>query len=507
MHNGVIQNHAQLRADMQNKHGITFRSETDTEVIVQLIGIQLDKGLDLLSAIKKATGKLEGTWGVAIVSTLMPDTIIAAKNGSPLLIGIGQGRMFIASEASAFAQHTRQFIALENGEIAIVKADGQSLDLARVEQADIEAPVLTPAPYPHWTIKEIFDQPEAVARALNFGGRIKGESEVKLGGLDDNRSAMESVRHLLISACGTSYHAGLYGAALMRHLVSFDTVQVIDSAEFTREHIPRKHGGFLCLSQSGETKDVCRALAIAQENGLPVFSVINSVGSLIARTTKCGVYLNAGREVAVASTKAFTCQVTCMALIAVWFSTVHGADEGKRRKLLEALHRLPTNVGMTLNKVRAKCAAVAERLTKAHHCFILGKGYGECIAREGALKIKEITYLHAEGYPGGALKHGPFALIEEGMPIIMIVLDDRDLHMMVIAAEEVKARGAYVVIITDKPEAVAHVTQEVIVVPRNGELTGVLAVLPLQLIAYELAVRRGYDPDKPRNLAKAVTVD
>ena len=313
-----------------------------------------------------------------------------------MLIGVGQGRMFIASEASAFAQHTRQFIALENGEIAIVKADGQSLDLARVEQADIEAPVLTPAPYPHWTIKEIFDQPEAVARALNFGGRIKGDSEVKLGGLDDNRSSLETVRHLLISACGTSYHAGLYGAALMRHLNAFETVQVIDSAEFTREHIPKKHGGFLCLSQSGETKDVCRALAVAQENGLPSFSVINAVGSLIARTTKCGVYLNAGREVAVASTKAFTCQVTCMALIAVWFATVRGADESKRKALIESVHRLPTNVGMTLNKVRSKCAAVAERLQKARHCFILGKGYGESIAREGALKIKEITYLHAE---------------------------------------------------------------------------------------------------------------
>lgn len=425
-----------------------------------------------------------------------------------MLVGIGQGRMFVASESSAFAQHTKEFIALQDGEIAVVTAENCSLDISRVELAPDEEFATTPAPYEHWTIKEIFEQPLAVSNALNFGGRLV-ESDAKLGGLDANRDRMLSIHNLVISACGTSYYASLYGAKLMNYLSSFNMVNVIDASEFSHDSIPPIDAGMLVLSQSGETKDVHRALAIAEEVGLPTFSIVNVVRSLIARTTNCGVYLNAGRERAVASTKSFTCQVTVLALVAIWFSARRqGNDKTKierRKQLVEALHRLSTNIGMTINRIRGQCKDVANNLIDKQHCFILGKGFAEPIAREGSLKIKEITYLHAEGYPGGALKHGPFALIDNGTPVILIILTDQHRNLMKTALEEVKVRGAYTIAITNDPTLdIAH---ENILIPSNGPLTALLAVLPLQLIAYELSVLKGIDPDHPRHLAKVVTVD
>lgn len=505
VHNGVIQNATELRNELV-KNGISFRSETDTEVIVQLIGAYLDAGHDFIEAIKKTTSRLEGTWGVCILHKDKPDLIVAARNGSPLLIGVGKEQMFIASEASAFSQHTKEFVSLENGEIAIIKM-GMTMDVSRIERAEVENVNMTPDPWAHWTIKEIMEQPDAISKTLNYGGRFDDEQTVKLGGLDVNKTTLLKIQNLIITGCGTSYHAGLYGAHIMKWLKSVDTVQVIDSAEVYHETLPQFNGGLLCLSQSGETKDVMRALAIAQESNIPTFSIINVVGSQIARLTRCGIYLNAGREVGVASTKTFTCQVAALCLVAIWFSQNRNGDTAKRQHAITALQRLATNTGMLLRNSRTTCAKIADRLKTAPRCFILGKGFAESIAREGALKIKEITYLHAEGYPGGSLKHGPFALIEPGIPVILIILDDRDLHLMKIAAEEVKARGAYVIAITDRPDTVKEVADDIITIPSNGILTALLAVIPLQVIAYELAVRKGIDPDKPRNLAKAVTTD
>lgn len=505
VHNGVIENSSKLKEELQNK-GIVFKSETDTEVIVQLIGDYLDQGISLINAVKNTLNRLEGTWGLAIISKDSPDQIIAARNGSPIVIGVGNGKMFIASEPSAFGQQTKEFIALENGEIAIIKADGHSMDVSRVEKAPDEEIELSPAPSPHWTIKEIFEQPEAISRALNYGGRILDLSHVKLGGLEEQRETLLNVKHLVITACGTSYFAALYGAQIMRSLGAFETVQVVDAAEMSRDMFPKENGGLLVISQSGETKDVHRTVINAQKSGIPVFSVINSVGSLIPRTTRCGVYLNAGREHGVASTKAFTTQVTVLALVAIWFAQNRNSDDQSRRSLIESLHKLPTSIKNSL-QAREQCIEVAKRLLKANHCFVLGKGFAEPIAREGSLKIKEITYLHAEGYSGGALKHGPFALIEEGTPIIMTILDDNHAQFMRTAAEEVRARGAHTIIITNKKELADGIADAVIEIPTNGSLTALLAVIPMQLIAYELAVLRGYNPDKPRNLAKAVTVD
>lgn len=506
VHNGVIENAHTIRAELTSL-GIPFRSETDTEVIPQLIGHYLDCGMTLLDAIKKTLSRLEGTWGLGIISTLLPDTMIAARNGSPLVVGIADGRMFIASEPAAFGPSTRNFISLANGEIALITKNGHSLDVTRVECAPEERIALSPAPFPHWTLKEIAEQPDAVTRTLNHGARIASATTVKLGGLEREAQRLLGVRHLVIAACGTSYHAGLYGAMAMRALQAFETIQVVDASELTYHHFPPAHGGLLVISQSGETKDVHRALGMAENTNVPVFSVVNAVGSLIARTTQCGVYLNAGREHGVASTKAFVTQVTALELIAIWFAQHRDAQEERRRKLIEDLHRLPTNLGLAIDMTHEAAARVAQLLVSRAHCFILGKGPAEPIAHEAALKIKEIGYIHAEGYAGGALKHGPFALIEPGTAVFLTILNDKHAQLMRTAAEEVRARGAYTIVVTDEPELAHNIADETIVIPRDGVLTALLATIPYQRIAYELSVLKGINPDKPRNLAKAVTVD
>ncbi len=505
VHNGVIENSHALRSEIEAT-GIVFRSQTDTEVIAQLIGMFLDHGDALDVAVKHALAKLEGTWGIAVISSTMPDTIIAARNGSPLVIGVGKGTMYVASEPSAFSNHTREFIALQNGEFALITPNGTTLNTSRIELAEEEIIELSPAPFPHWTIKEIMEQPEALARTLNHGARLPNDTDVKLGGLDRNKETLLGIKHLVIAACGTSFHAGMYGALAMRALKAFDTVQVVDASEITPHHFAPIGAGLLVISQSGETKDTHRAVILAQDIGVPTFSVVNAVGSLIARSTKCGVYLNAGREHAVASTKAFSTQVVALEMIAAWFSQHRGTEVERRRHLIDELRRLPTLVNIALG-TREACIRIAKGLVDSEHCFVLGKGPCEAIAREGALKIKEITYLHAEGYAGGALKHGPFALIIKDTPVIMCIFDDQHGQLMRTAAEEVRARGARTIIITDNPKLAEGVATETILVPKNGVLTGLVANIPLQILAYELAVLKDINPDRPRNLAKAVTVD
>eukprot|EP00013_Stygamoeba_regulata_P025228 CAMPEP_0177648100 /NCGR_PEP_ID=MMETSP0447-20121125/10651_1 /TAXON_ID=0 /ORGANISM="Stygamoeba regulata, Strain BSH-02190019" /LENGTH=655 /DNA_ID=CAMNT_0019150725 /DNA_START=68 /DNA_END=2035 /DNA_ORIENTATION=+ len=511
VHNGVIENSLALKKTLQGK-GIVFQSETDTEVIAQLIGFHLAEGVqDVLEAINKTQNELEGTWGIAVIDRTQPDKMYAACNGSPILIGIASGKMFIASEAAAFSQHTKEYIALENGEVAVITANSHTLDQSRVELAAEEAVELSPAPFPHWTIKEIMEQPLAISRALNYGGRIADETNAKLGGLDEKKAHWVAVRHLVIAACGTSLFAAEYGCLLMRWLESFDTVQVIDASEVSRDCFPREGAGLLVLSQSGETKDVHRVVVMAQEENIPVFSIVNAVRSLIARTTACGIYLNAGRENAVASTKAFTCQVVCLALVATWFSQNHAvsaAHESKRKSLIDSLQRLPTSCGMCLHKLRDGCREIAQHMLKNDHCFILGRGYAHPIAKEASLKIKEITYCHAEGYASGALKHGPFALIDEGTPIFLIMTEETASHVLT-AAHEVKARKAWVVIVTTQNlrSRAMQAADRVIVVPQTGVLSSLVCILPFQLIAYELSVLKGNNPDRPRHLAKTVTVD
>jgi len=337
--------------------------------------------------------------------------------------------------------------------------------------------------------------------------------------LENEAERMGKIDNLLITGCGTSKYAGEFGAKIMRDLDSFSTISVMDSAEVRCNDFAKSAGGLLAVSQSGETKDVIRAIKVAEQQDLPVFSVVNSVGSHIARMTGTGCYLNAGREQAVASTKAFTTQVTVLTLIALWFTQLRNKIRNinilpslKEREFIDALHRLPISFGMS-TRTRNKCKSIAGELLNARNLFILGKGYAEPIAFEGALKIKEMCYLHAEGFSGGALKHGPFALIDDSngefgaTPLIMLILDDENGPNMRIAAEEVKARGAKVFVITDNKNLAKGIDDNPIIIPSNGPLTALTAIMPLQLIAYELAVLKGINPDTPRNLAKAVTTD
>ena len=445
VHNGTLNNANELRRELQSR-GHHFNSETDTEVIVKLIGEEYEKDgcTSVKSATERALARCDGSWGLCIMCTDSPDELVVARNGSPLVIGIGSDRTFIASETSAFNRYTKNFISMKDGEIGVLHADGSTLDLTRMQEAPDQEVKLSPAPYPHWTLKETFEQPEAIARALGFGGRLTADA-VQLGGLEKMADDLARVKYLTLSACGTSLNAAKYAEKLMKHLGSFDVVHSLDAAETDSNDFPKcakmaQESAYLVVSQSGETKDVANVVNAAQENDLTVMSVVNAVGSLIARTTNLGVYCNAGRENAVASTKAFTTQVTVLALIALWFRELKDKVQGNSISsiegdaLKESLMRLPICCGMAL-KNREQCRTVAERLNGKEHCFILGKGYGEPVAYEGALKIKEMCYLHAEGYSGGALKHGPFALIESddngklgATPIIMLILDDGHAH-------------------------------------------------------------------------------
>lgn len=506
VHNGCLINAHELRRELRNK-GHKFLGQTDSEVIAKLVGdIYENEKCSLKAATEKALAKCYGTWGLCIMCTDTPDELVVACNGSPLMVGLSQDRTFVASDVRAFSKYTKNFIPLKSGEISVLRADGlQTWDLSRARTAQDTETHETPDPYNHWVLKECYEQPEAIARALGYGGRL-GTEKTNLGGLDANYDKVSKIRHMIISACGSSLYAAQYGTKLMKMLGSFDAVYAIDATDTDPEDFPELEqpdaAGLLVVSQSGETKSVADVVEMGVGKNLTVMSVVNAVGSLIATTTNMGVYTHAGPEHAVASTKTFTTQVTVLALIGLWFSEVRNKFERNHShsleaaRLKEALMRLPVSFGSAL-KTREQCKKVAECLKDKESCFVLGKGFGEPIAREGAQKIKEMGYLHAEGYSGGALKHGPFALIESdesgkygATPIIMIILDDNHAHHMRTAAEEVKARGAEVIIITDKAELARDLDDDPIVIPTNGPMTALVAVLPLQLIAYELAILR-----------------
>jgi glucosamine--fructose-6-phosphate aminotransferase (isomerizing) len=392
VHNGTLNNANELRRVLQQE-GHKFTSQTDTEVIVKLIGkYYAEGGISLKDATEKALQICDGSWGLGIICSDNPDELVVACNGSPLVIGIADGRTFIASETSAFNRFTKTFISMKDGEIGVLHADGRTLDLSRKQIAPDQKVKLSPDPYPHWTLKELTEQPEAIARALGFGGRMSYE-RVLLGGLDKNADAMAKIKHLVLSACGTSLNAAKYGERIMKHLGSFDSVTSLDAAETGIKDIPCRDNvnstGMIVVSQSGETKDVVRVVNAAMDKGVTVMSVVNAVGSQIARTTKLGVYCNAGRENAVASTKAFTTQVTVLTLVALWFRELRDRIAGSEpsqetMQLKECLMRLPIAFGMALG-TREQCKAIAKRLEHKEHCFVLGKG--ECCTMQKLLEF------------------------------------------------------------------------------------------------------------------------
>ncbi len=535
VHNGVIENHNEIRKFLVNNE-IECVSDTDTEVIVQLIYYLSNNGMEFEEAVRETTRRLEGTWGLVILDRETPNTLIVARHGSPILIGMGQDEMFVGSEGSAFQKYTTQYISLNNNEIAIIKYNknmsmGQKIEIVislilgpnespkiteikfdndRIKSVNKEKILLSPDPYPHWTIREINEQPYSIKAALNNGGRIINETTVSLGGLNRNKNRLLDIKNLIIIGCGTSLHSGLFMSRIMRQMCGFHSVQVVDGSEFDISYISTQNTGILVLSQSGETKDVMRCLEMVSNSGnddnIVTFSVVNRVGSQVARTTNCGVYLNAGREVAVASTKAFTSQVAVLSLISVWYAQNRNIHKNSRSVLIKSIMRLSTcyNTILISSEIDHGCDTVSHYLKDQTTCFILGKGLASYIAYEGALKIKEIGYLHAEGYPGGSLKHGPFALIEDGTPIILILLDDNDRSYMESTISEVKSRGAYTIVITNISgynEGNINIT-----IPTNGPLSALLSVVPLQIISYKLSLLKGINPDKPKNLAKTVTV-
>ena len=520
VHNGTINNYYKLRLALEER-GIVFKSETDSEVIAHLIGIELqeDETCDLRQAVSNVVAMLDGTWGLAIIDKNKPEEVVVARNGSPMVIGFGIDNVFIASETAAFNKHTKNFISVHDGEIATISPDECSLDMTRIECAPDHGIEDFPGDdHPHWTIYEIMSQPNAIARALAFGGRMKDNNGIVLGGLEQNKDKMRSIKNLLFTSSGTSRFASIYGEKLMRELGSFDTCQSMDSAEIQVHDIPTHNGGVLAVSQSGESRDVLVSLKKAEQTGVPRLSVVNVVSSAIARETGMGVYLHAGRENAVASTKSFSSQVTVLTLMALWFRNLREEDGASKEGLLdkngliESLQRLPVDFKMAMN-LRDQCKEVAKKLMTKTNCFVLGKGYGEPVAFEGALKLKEMTYIHAEGYSGGALKHGTMALIEDkdgpfgSTSIFALVLDDEHANQMRTACIESKTRGADVTVITDNAELAQGIDENPIIIPSNGRLTALVGVVPLQLIAYELAMLKGINVDTPRNLAKCVTVE
>lgn len=517
VHNGIIENYKTLK-NFLAKEGYAFKSETDTEVIANLISYYLDQGKDCIwDAINLAVRRLEGTWGIAILYKEDPDHLYLCKKGSPLLVAHDPNNFtIIASESSVFQKYINRYIVLRDNEIIRVGMDCNEnfIDYEYQDIVDAENIETTPHPYPHWMLKEIFEQPSSILRAMSMGGRIYDDYTVKLGGINSQKDSLLGIENLLIVACGTSYHAALLGVKYFNSLKCFNTVQAIDASEFTLNDIPREKFGMIVLSQSGETKDVHRAMELAREKNMIIIGIVNTVGSLIARDTDCGVYLNAGRETAVASTKSFTSQVVVLILMALWFAQNKEGNglKIKRFQLIRELRNLSLNFTNIINNISIGVPDNMIRfLRKASNIFILGKHLSYPIALEAALKIKEVSYIHAEGYSASSLKHGTFALIEKGTPIIFIINDDEYAERMHSAAEEVKARGAVNIFITnlDKKRINEKIYDYLIKIPGtgNGYLTTLLAILPLQYIAYKLAVELGYNPDFPRNLAKVVTVD
>lgn len=516
VHNGSIFNKQELRKELKAL-GYSFDGQTDTEVIAKLIGhYYKDDKTDIRDATEKAMKRCKGTWGLVVMCSDLPEELVVTSHGSPLYIGVGDNGTYVASSPSAFKGYSRNFIKLDDLEVATITVDGRNLDLTKQISAKDDEEPASPAPYPHWFIKEVMEQPQAIGRALGFGGRLF-LSEATLGGLDAKYDQLKDIDSIAVVGCGSSYNAAIYGAKLLRNMGVFSNVSPMDAnsaeeSDFRVRSDPGKKG-LIVLSQSGETSDDVNVVQLAQRRNIPVVSIVNGVGSTIANMTKCGVYNNAGEEIAAPSTKSFTTQVVCLALVAMWFRQTKGKEMGlklsnEQDSLAEALQRLPITFGM-LMKTQSECKKAAKKLLGKEHCFVLGKGFGEPIAMEGAQKLKEVGYLHAEGYSGGALKHGPFAMIEDdkgkqgSTPIIMIVLDDMHAHHMRTACEEIKARGAELIIITDNKKLADGLDEDPIIIPSNGPLTALGAVVPMQMIAYELAMLKDNNPDSPRHLQKS----
>jgi glucosamine--fructose-6-phosphate aminotransferase (isomerizing) len=516
IHNGIIENHSTLREILINE-GVTFKSETDTEVLVQLISsIYNHNGLSLEEAVRAALQKVVGAYGIVLVSKDEPDKLIAARFGSPLVVGIGEGEYFVASDAAPIIEYTRKVVYLDEGEMAIIssgkliikKIFNNQIVSKKITKVDWSVEQIEKGNYPHYMLKEIHEQEKTVIDTMRGRLRVE-EGTAFLGGIQDYLPRIESARRYFITACGTSWHAGMIGKYLLEEFAGIP-VHVEYASEFRyRETIVGPDTVVIAISQSGETADTLAAIRKARDKGALTMGICNVVGSSISRETDCGIYTHAGPEIGVASTKAFTAQVTVLSMFALML--------GRNKKRLaksqgQEITRSMNKLGQYIREVLTddeQLKVVAKDTQNVNNFLYLGRGLNYPVALEGALKLKEISYIHAEGYPAAEMKHGPIALIDEKMPVVFIAPRDKTYNKIISNIEQVKARKGIIIVITDeRSKEIEKLSDYLIVVPSTHVyIFPILVSIPLQLLAYHLAVLRGCNIDQPRNLAKSVTVE
>lgn len=513
IHNGIIENFQVLKNALKAL-GYNFESDTDSEVFAHLIDSFLNKGYSLSKSVQMALNEIEGTYGIAVIYTLEPDKIIVARKGSPLVIGLGEGENFVASDVSAILAHTKQVIYLDDGEFAEINKDSYSVKTIadetiekEIHEINMSLDDIDRGGFDHFMLKEIMEQPESVRNSMR-GRLLVEEGSAKLGGLTDVTDRLVNSKRIIISACGTSWHAALVGEYMLEQYARIP-VEVEYASEFRyRNPIVSSEDSIFLISQSGETADTLAALREAKSKGALALGICNVVGSTIARESMAGVYIHAGPEIGVASTKAFTSQLVVLALITLLISERKGLSKKKAKDLAKELSSIPEKIEQIL-KLNEGIERLAENFKNAQNFLYLGRGYNFPVALEGALKLKEISYIHAEGYPAAEMKHGPIALIDENMPVVFIAPKDSTYEKVLSNIQEVKARGGRIIAIADDEDGdIDELVDYSIKVPRTIEiLTPILTSIPLQLLAYHIAVKKGLNVDQPRNLAKSVTVE
>ena len=517
IHNGIIENYESVKKEL-TKRGYTFQSDTDTEVLVNLIEeVQKTEDVKLGKAVQIALNQVVGAYAIAVFDQRKPDEIVVAKLGSPLAIGVGEDEFFIASDASPFIEFTNNAVYLEDEEMAIIRL-GKEIKLRKIKDDAVAYPnilelqmnleEIEKGGYDHFMLKEIYEQPRAILDT--YRGRLRADQGiVKMAGIDQHLEKFMNADRIIIVACGTSWHAGLVAEYIFEDLARIP-VEVEYASEFRyRNPVITKNDVVLAISQSGETADTLAAIKLAKENGAFVFGVCNVVGSSIARETDAGAYTHAGPEIGVASTKAFTTQITVLTLIALKLAKEKGEfSESKFHEYLTELETIPSKVEKALES-NPLIEIISEVYKDSTNCLYLGRGYNFPVALEGALKLKEISYIHAEGYPAAEMKHGPIALIDEQMPVFVIATKMGHYEKVVSNIQEIKSRkGKIIAIVTEGDQQVAELADHVIEVPETLEsLTPLLTTIPLQLLSYHIAVMRECNVDQPRNLAKSVTVE
>ncbi|MBE8722062.1 glutamine--fructose-6-phosphate transaminase (isomerizing) [Sphingobacterium pedocola] len=516
IHNGIIENYAQIKTELTNK-GYQFKSDTDSEVLVNFIeDIKINNQCSLEEAIRVALKRVTGAYVILLIDPELPDTIIAARKGSPLVIGVGDQEHFLGSDASPMLAYTKDVVYINDHEMAIVRPGelilknyGNEPLTPFVQRLDLDLAAIEKGGFEHFMLKEIFEQPQTIFDS--FRGRLDAEQHrITLSGLDAIQDRLLAARRIIIVACGTSWHAGLLAEYLIEELCRIN-VEVEYASEFRyRNPIVGPEDVIIAVSQSGETADTLVALENAKQQGATIFGVVNVVGSSIARMADAGAYTHAGPEIGVASTKAFTAQVIVLQLFALKLALLKGTISNDRfSKLVEGLHAVPSQVEWILTNELENIKAIAAKYKDASDFLYLGRGYNFPIALEGALKLKEISYIHAEGYPAAEMKHGPIALVDETLPVVFVATKDPYYDKIISNMQEIKARkGRLIAVVSEGDEVGATLAEDVMVVPEVDEIIApLLSVIPLQLLSYYIGIERGVDVDKPRNLAKSVTVE